>query len=354
MGCNQSVEESRASAHSKHIDVFLKKDGDKSQKEVKLLLLGAGESGKSTIVKQMKIIHDNGFTEEDHRRFKPVIFSNTIMSLIAMLRAMEKLRINFADERRGSDAKMVFLIANSGQDTMPFSPELTEAMKRLWVDKGVLTCFRRSREYQLNDSTKYYLDALDRLSKPDYRPTEQDILRTRVKTTGIVEIQFTFKKLNFRLLDVGGQRTERRKWIHCFQEVTAIIFCAALSCYDLRLAEDDTTNRMVESLKLFDSIVNNEWFLATSVILFLNKKDLFEEKIPYSPITICFPDYKGGVTFREASDFIKQKYLERNRNDAKEIYVHLTCATDTENIDFVFKAVTNMIIAANLKKSGLT
>lgn len=55
-----------------------------------------------------------------------------------------------------------------------------------------------------------------------------------------------------------------------------------------------------------------------------------------------------------AKDFIRQKYLERNRHELKEIYAHFTCATDTENIDFVFKAVTNMIIAANLKKSGLT
>lgn len=52
-------------------------------------------------------------------------------------------------------------------------------------------------------------------------------------------------------------------------------------------------NRMEESLKLFESIVNNRWFLETSVILFLNKKDLFEEKITTSPLTICFPDYSG-------------------------------------------------------------
>lgn len=354
MGCGQSIEEREAISRSKAIEKTLKQDGDKSLKEVKLLLLGAGESGKSTIVKQMKIIHDNGFTEEDYRRYRPVIFSNTIMSLIAILRAMEKLQVPFGDEKRIGDARMIFEIAMRGEDTLQFSEELLEAMKRLWVDKGVRDCFRRSREYQLHDSAKYYLDQLERLGSPSFRPTEQDILRTRVKTIGIVEIQFTFRKLHFRLLDVGGQRTERRKWIHCFEDVTAIIFCAALSCYDLKLAEDETTNRMIESLKLFDSIVNNEWFTDTSVILFLNKKDLFEEKIPYSPLTLCFPDYSGPMVFDAASSFVKQKYLQRNNNENKEVYVHLTCATDTQNIDFVFKAVTNTIIQANLKKSGLT
>lgn len=354
MGCGQSVKEREAISRSKAIEKTLKQDGDKSSKEVKLLLLGAGESGKSTIVKQMKIIHDNGFTEDDLLRFKPVIFSNTIMSLVTMLRAMDKLRIQFDEKARMVDARMVYDVAQSGNDTSPFPADLTEAMKRLWADSGIRDCFSRSREYQLNDSTKYYLDSLDRLSEANYKPTYQDILRTRVKTAGIVEIQFTFRRLHFRLLDVGGQRTERRKWIHCFQEVTAIIFCVALSCYDLKLAEDESTNRMVESLKLFDSIVNNHWFHNTSVILFLNKIDLFEEKVPKSPITICFPEYKGDGSYKDTSNFIREKYLEKNLNDSKEIYVHLTCATNTANIEFVFKAVTNMIIAANLKKSGLT
>ena len=112
------------------------------------------------------------------------------------------------------------------------------------------------------------------------------------------------KILNFRVFDVGGQRSERKKWIHCFEDVTAIIFIVALSEYDqvkvLRnfiikikiifykkpkvLVEDETTNRMHESLRLFDSICNNKWFVNTSIILFLNKKDLFSEKITRSSL----------------------------------------------------------------------
>ena len=95
------------------------------------------------------------------------------------------------------------------------------------------------------------------------------------------------------MFDVGGQRSERKKWIHCFEGVTAIIFCVALSGYDLVLAEDEEMNRMMESMKLFDSICNNKWFVDTSIILFLNKKDLFAEKIRMSPLSVCFPEYKG-------------------------------------------------------------
>ena len=79
-------------------------------------------------------------------------------------------------------------------------------------------------------------------------PTVDDVLRTRVKTTGIVETTFTYKSLHFRLVDVGGQRSERRKWIHCFEQVTAIIFCVALSEYDLTLSEDQEMVRRLLSL----------------------------------------------------------------------------------------------------------
>ena len=94
-----------------------------------------------------------------------------------------------------------------------------------------------------------FLDDLDRLGAKDYQPTEQDILRTRVKTTGIVEVHFSFKNLNFKLFDVGGQRSERKKWIHCFEDVTAIIFCVAMSEYDQVLHEDETTV-IIQSVKI--------------------------------------------------------------------------------------------------------
>ncbi|XP_007459499.1 PREDICTED: guanine nucleotide-binding protein G(o) subunit alpha isoform X3 [Lipotes vexillifer] len=352
MGCTLSAEERAALERSKAIEKNLKEDGISAAKDVKLLLLGAGESGKSTIVKQMKIIHEDGFSGEDVKQYKPVVYSNTIQSLAAIVRAMDTLGIEYGDKERKERGRQCWVTCGSRWEG-PFSPELLSAMMRLWGDSGIQECFNRSREYQLNDSAKYYLDSLDRIGAADYQPTEQDILRTRVKTTGIVETHFTFKNLHFRLFDVGGQRSERKKWIHCFEDVTAIIFCVALSGYDQVLHEDETTNRMHESLKLFDSICNNKWFTDTSIILFLNKKDIFEEKIKKSPLTICFPEYTGPNTFTEAVAHIQAQYESKNKSTHKEIYTHITCATDTNNIQFVFDAVTDVIIAKNLRGCGL-
>eukprot|EP00063_Salmo_salar_P014994 XP_013989829.1 PREDICTED: guanine nucleotide-binding protein G(k) subunit alpha-like [Salmo salar] len=313
----------------------------------------AGESGKSTIVKQMKIIHEAGYSEEECKQYRVVVYSNTIQSIIAVIRAMGHLKIDFGDAARADDARQLFVLAGTTEEGV-ISSDLTGVIRKLWTDSGVQTCFLRSREYQLNDSASYYLNDLDRIAQQSYVPTQQDVLRTRVKTTGIVETHFTFKELYFKMFDVGGQRSERKKWIHCFEGVTSIIFCVALSDYDLVLAEDEEMNRMHESMKLFDSICNNKWFTDTSIILFLNKKDLFEEKIARSPLTICYPEYAGASTYEEAAAYIQCQFEDLNRRkDTKEIYTHFTCATDTKNVQFVFDAVTDVIIKINLKECGL-
>ncbi|KAM9855377.1 guanine nucleotide-binding protein G(i) subunit alpha isoform 1-T3 [Aulostomus maculatus] len=353
MGCTISAEDKLAVERSKMIDKNLREDREKSSREVKLLLLGAGESGKSTLVKQMKIIHEDGYTEDECNQYKVVVYSNTIQSIMAIIRAMGRLKIDFGDAARVDDARQLFALASTAEEGV-MSAELTGVIQRLWKDGGVQACFDRSREYQLNDSAAYYLNDLDRICQQDYVPTQQDVLRTRVKTTGIVETQFTIKDFFFKLFDVGGQRSERKKWIHCFEEVTAIIFCVALSDYDLVLAEDEEMNRMQESMKLFDSICNNKWFRNTAIILFLNKKDLFEEKVSRSPLTICYPSYTGGHSYEETTTYIRCQFEDLNkRKDIKDIYTHFTCATDTKNIQFVFDAVTDVIIKSNLTDIGL-
>uniref|UniRef100_A0A8D0CSM7 Guanine nucleotide binding protein (G protein), alpha transducing activity polypeptide 2 n=1 Tax=Sander lucioperca TaxID=283035 RepID=A0A8D0CSM7_SANLU len=328
-------------------------NADQDAKTVKLLLLGAGESGKSTIVKQMKILHQGGYTKEEQLAFKSIIFGNILQSALAIIRGMEMLAIDFGSTASQELAQKLQNLSDSIEEgTMP--AELADVIMKLWKDSGVQASYDRAAEYQLNDSAGYYLNDMERIIKPDYLPTEQDVLRSRVKTTGIIEEQFSCKELHFRMFDVGGQRSERKKWIHCFEGVTCIIFCGALSAYDMVLVEDDEVNRMHESLHLFNSICNHRFFALTSIVLFLNKKDLFEEKIKKVHLSICFPDYDGSNTYEDASDYIKKQFLDLNmKKGVKEIYSHLTCATDTRNVEIVFNAVTDIIIKENLKSCGL-
>jgi len=228
---------------------------------------------------------------------------------------------------------------------------LAKDIKKLWSDPGIREVFSRSSEFQLNDSAEYYLNDIDRLSQENYMPSVQDILRSRVKTTGIIETEFFVGKTRFTLVDVGGQRSERRKWLNCFSDVTAVVFVVAMSAFDQKLYEDETTNRMHEELKLFKDICNSKWFTETAIILFLNKKDLFDAKLKRVPLTVCFPDYTGGTTYKEAAQFIEDKFLSQNENP-KLIYVHHTCATDSDNITIVFKAVQDIILTKILVQPG--
>ena len=171
--------------------------------------------------------------------------------------------------------------------------EIAEAVKQLWADRGIQELYERANEYQLIDSAKYFFERIDEIVKEDYVPDTQDLLCARARTTGITEICFDLNGVHWRMVDVGGQRNERKKWIHCFQDVTALIFCVAMSEYDLKLYEDERVNRMHESVTLFEEICNCQWFNETSVIMFLNKSDLFEVKIKEVDLKVCFEDYAG-------------------------------------------------------------
>jgi len=314
---------------------------------VKLLLLGAGESGKSTVAKQMKIIHLNGFTDEERKDFKSIIWSNVVGSIRVLVEAAQNLNLSVTETET---AKRVL---REDYFMGELTPSIAKDVKALWNDNGIKKTYARSSEFQLNDSAEYYFNEIERIGTEGYIPSVQDVLRSRAKTTGIIETEFTIDGTHFTLVDVGGQRSERRKWMHCFQDVTAVIFCVALSGYDLKLYEDETTNRMHEALKLFRDICNTKWFAETAIILFLNKKDIFEKKILKVPLTVCFPDYTGANNYTDAAQYIEDQFLAQNENPNKLIYTHKTCATDTENITVVFRAVQDIILNKILDRLGM-
>jgi len=327
----------------------ISKTAEQQAKVIKMLLLGAGESGKSTIFKQMKIINKDGYSEAERKGFLGIVFSNTVSSMNTLLEAFEKIELDMPD-----DLTALWDTFKEQTDGEKLDAEGAATLKTLWTHKDVQIAFERKSEYQLNDSADYYFNDVDRLAAPGYIPTEQDVLRSRVRTTGIVQSDFVIKSMNFSMFDVGGQRNERRKWIHAFDNVNAVVFVAAISEYDQVLFEDETQNRMEEALQLFDQIVNSKWFKATAMILFLNKRDLFEMKLVKRPLSKYFPEYDGGDdNFKNACKFWEAKFKAKSKAPDKSIFSHVTCATDTGNVKFVFNAVVAIILENNLKASGL-
>lgn len=158
------------------------------------------------------------------------------------------------------------------------------------------------------------------------------------------------------MIDVGGQRSERKKWIHCFDNVTAVLFVAAVSEFDEVLYEDNRTNRISEALSLFGQIANSRWFSSTPMILFLNKVDILKRKIgrERSDFHSYYPEFNGdGTNVNDVLGYLKKLFLSMNQSSSRQIYVHETCATDTKSMEYVMAAVTDMVFQKNLMWSGL-
>jgi len=339
---------------NKKLDSDFEKEHDQQRLINKLLLLGAGESGKSTLFKQMIKIYGDGFSEFERKNtYIKVVHTNVIANVKTLVQQSEH---HYGDMKDIEDSVKVINDLKGDED---LNDKLANHIAIVWAHKGIQATYEKRNLYQLNDSCKYFLDHVKVVSADNYLPSDEDILGVRVRTTGIVSNEFTIDGNKFQMFDVGGQRNERKKWIHCFEGVTAVIFVAAMSEYDQVLYEDENVNRMMEALTLFDEICNSRWFKKTSMLLFLNKCDLFEEKIALKPITIVFPDYSGPQEYESSARYIENQFLSRNRvsdstnHSTKKIYTHVTCATNTTNVRAVFTAVKDIIIRGSLAAAGL-
>eukprot|EP00012_Vannella_robusta_P005862 CAMPEP_0206193762 /NCGR_PEP_ID=MMETSP0166-20121206/6770_1 /ASSEMBLY_ACC=CAM_ASM_000260 /TAXON_ID=95228 /ORGANISM="Vannella robusta, Strain DIVA3 518/3/11/1/6" /LENGTH=307 /DNA_ID=CAMNT_0053610557 /DNA_START=65 /DNA_END=985 /DNA_ORIENTATION=- len=281
------------------IEKELRQEKRAQEQRVILLLLGAGESGKSTFAKQMKIIFLNGYTEDELISYRNIIRSNCIMGMRTLLLEGQK-RGKYMDLPEDLRKNSEILTQDRIPIQLPFTEELASAVFELWKTDVIQEIFKHRNEFQLSEFVGYYCERADKICQDDYVPTVQDILHARARTIGIKEITFTSKDYQWKLIDVGGQRNERKKWIHCFEDVTAIIFFADSSGYNMTLFEDERVNRLLESLTLFEEICNCKYFDNTPLIVFLNKSDLLRKKIQQFDIAENFPDYKGGNDFEAA------------------------------------------------------
>lgn len=409
----------KAKLISGNIDLEMDEAKTTEASKVKMLLLGAGESGKSTVFKQMRILHGSPRTEDDLRMYGVVIRHNIIVAvrkLCLLLRTLgfeeeldkEGSPINdgendMEDQERPSptmtpreayDTLMAYVVnmtspainANpqdmnsetSGMNgSVPDSDwvgqsaraglaanndaklflRYADAIEVLWKSNVMKKAWPERAQANVIDGHIEYLKNVGRIASKSFRPTQQDVLLARVRTQQVIMERYNIDNIDFEMYDVGGQRSERRKWIDCFDQVDAVIFVAALSEYDQALAESKRTNRMVEALELFKGVCNNRAFALTSIMLFLNKKDIFGEKIMYSDIAAQkpFADYAGPTQdFDHGVLYFIQKFKDcQIDNEFNDSFIHVTNATDTNNMEFVLDSTRMIIMTDNLRKSGI-
>ncbi|GAB6025795.1 hypothetical protein CHUAL_011772 [Chamberlinius hualienensis] len=351
-----SPEELERRAKSRQIDKLIEKDKQQYRRQVKILLLGAGESGKSTFIKQMKIIHGYHFEEEALREYRTIVYQNVIKGMKVLVDARNKL-LGDVPWSTPSHRHLSELLMRSDNnlrvDTSQLFLAFVPTVRKLWQDPGIRIAYERRREYQLADAVKYFLDNIDRIGMSDYVPINQDILLARRATKGISELTVPIRGIPFLFVDVGGQRSQRQKWLQCFDSITSILFLVSSSEFDQVLLEDRSTNRLLESKNIFETIVNNRYFSEVSIILFLNKTDLLRQKLTQKDpnISMFFPTFSGNpYSLEDVQKFMVNLFDEVRRDRRKNFFYHFTTAIDTENIKVVFNAVRDTILSNNLKQ----
>lgn len=349
---NGPTEKDKGKKFSNEVDKEIERKRLQQVKVHKLLLLGPGNSGKSTFFKQLTQIHGGGFKDDEFLSSAKHIQDSIVVQMKNLLMTFirtenEEFKLNLPPELY--DAGMN--IANVSPETRLI--DVSDDISHLWQDQQIKDAWKNRTNLGVADSAPHFFNDLKRIAVPNYRPTAEDILLARIPTTGIRNKKFEVKGNVFNIFDVGGQRSERNKWIHCFESVHAILFTASLSCYDQMLFEENELNAMHEALELFTVVVNSRYFKKTSVIIFLNKSDLFAEKIKKKPLTICFPEYDGENSFDSAIEYIRLKFKEKYPFASKDLYSHVTCATDRNNVEKVFDDVQHSVVMNALRSNGL-
>lgn len=315
-------------------DLHLEESRIASLTHFKVLVLGAGESGKSTVLRQLKLINKIKFTDMEIDFFKENLRLNTLQSMQTLIDALKIVKSPpvIDDEEMKKQMLLVKSFEPDIKNLNMLSEEVVCAIKDLWKSEQFQSLYEMRDQYWLLDSVEYYFDNIERFNEKEFVPTEDDCVRARVITTGIVSTDISTSCLtvpsltiNYTIIDVGGQRAERKRWIHCFDDVSVIIWVANLNGYHSVLFEDNTVNRLHESLKIFESYLNNETFQKVPIVLILNKKDLFETNLKVKPLNKLFPEYDGGDDVMKALKFIEDQFKSK-LSDPSRLTAHTISA----------------------------
>lgn len=175
-----------------------------------------------------------------------------------------------------------------------------------------------------------------------------DVSLVRASTNrGISETWLQHHSLRVKLIDIGNQISQMKKWLHQFDTIPLILFVVDLDTYD----------ELETSLRLFDSIVNSPWLMRSSAALFLNKTDILKQNLKTSPLEIYFTDYRdntGGDDFKSAKKYIEQRFLEAYRayRANRDMYMHVVQDRDVSNLYALFGIVSDQIMQQSLEEIG--
>lgn len=352
------AEDNSASQSSTEPPPIKKKD----ESEIVVALLGQGESGKSTIFKQMKIIQarEEGtadFTEEERLALRHTVWSNVISQMRILLRVARDEQMEYSSPAVRAHAEQ---LADDMLQLEPGSEMARDTLKELWAEESLKVIYgERDRLFNLSDGVVHFWNALDRVFSPGYMPSNDDILRIRLRTVGFDEAVFSYKGSRFRVLDVGGQRSERRNWQEQLNKATCIMFVSSLTEFDQQLREDFSQSRLEETMHLWaelTDLVARRQSKDLALILLLNKLDLFQEKMRGPSKTNFqryFKSYKGQLAWAPCAAHVRDTFLAMAGPKGVDVTVHLVSAVESDSARLLWQDVRDMLRDRLLRNLGL-
>lgn len=202
---------------------------------MQLLCLGAGESGKSTIIKQLVFLHKQSVvSEEEKQAYVRVLHGNVLTCINTLIKESIDFGYQMSPEHKHDVA-----VIEAFDSRQLLTPDVVQAIDNLWTScAAIASTWDRRAEFWILEGCVYYFQHMHRFIEEDYSPTEEDIVAARKRTTGVVETSLKYGNVAWSVVDVGGQRSERRKWLNCFDNTKGILYVVNLAGFCSVLFED--------------------------------------------------------------------------------------------------------------------
>jgi len=316
---------------------------------MKLLLLGSPQTGKSTFLKQLQLNFVHGFGEKERTDVQRTLSHNLVMGLRDIIDYMADHNVE-VPAKITEEVKFFKSEVDLG-NVKKFTSDLSKNAKALWADPEVQKVWaaRDSIPTFLIFNLDYIMDNLERLTQEEVVPSDEDILRSRQRTTNNYKLEFEYEKRAFEITDVGGQKYARKQWASAVPDPGAVIYFAALSDYDVPVFNQPKL-KLEESLEIFAEVVMIPEFAEVNFILMLNKFDVFEKKLKEKPIQ-KIREYRK-VEGTDAAEIAKRivHRFQRRMPDARRntVLSNVICAIDTQQMKKVFLALKDLITSRAL------
>ncbi|KAI8913314.1 guanine nucleotide binding protein, alpha subunit [Gorgonomyces haynaldii] len=347
-------EKKAAKLRSMEIDKMLSEGAEKldPSKHLMLLLLGPADSGKTTVLKQLMILHGKGFSKDDKLYYRQLIHTFIIKNVKAVLIRLAQNGYEFDSEQEEQLADVVSLQPLLPSEQYPASS--LEAVKRIIDLPVIMHMIQKGHEAGLDDSIGYFLEEHSRVLDVQFEPSEADILQCRRKTEQISEHEFEIESKIWHFVDVAGQIDKRQKWAAYFDKnLAGLLFIVSVASYCQKMEENPVMNRLNDAMQLFESLLNHPVLKLRSMIVFFNKADLLQQRIKKYPIRDYIPAYTDRDDPKAFLKYIANIFQQKGAACEVGIRTHITTATDVKLMRKVITSVKEFILKGVAQDLGI-